>query len=194
MRLSGRCRHASRAALAVCFLVAAAAAAAADAPPAKPEEGAAKAGDPAKSARAALRKPRFVDLGTGIVHDRKSGLQWSQRDDGNEYNFPYAVAFCENLDLSGRGWRLPTRKQWTELVQASDPEPIECGDRVCRIPPQFKLQFPWVWTSERDGEVNAWKFDLTEGTPFSEIAEMTVHGRAVCVRRHADAARAAKPK
>jgi hypothetical protein len=66
-----------------------------------------------------LPAPDAVDLGTGVVDDRLSGLQWQQAvASPSRRNVADAIAYCADLNLGGNDdWRLPT---FTELVTLLD--------------------------------------------------------------------------
>ena len=52
------------------------------------------------------------DNGDGTVKDPSTGLQWTQRGNGEDITLMNAAAFCEALELADfDDWRLPTRAE-----------------------------------------------------------------------------------
>jgi hypothetical protein len=86
----------------------------------------------------------FTDNGDGTVTDNKTGLMWQKEDDGNSYNWlqamgvPFSHDFypdnplgdnyknvCLSLALGGYAdWRLPSKKELTNIVDYSMPAPM----------------------------------------------------------------------
>ncbi|UZP65818.1 DUF1566 domain-containing protein [Desulfovibrio mangrovi] len=65
-------------------------------------------------------KNDFKADGASTVTDRATGLMWQRRDSGEEYDWPHALAYCENLSLAGYDdWRLPDAKELQSIVDYS---------------------------------------------------------------------------
>src|SRR5690606_5669279 len=61
--------------------------------------------------------------GRGSAHaDPARGLEWQAEASGTELTWSEARAYCEALELSGRGWRLPTETELGRLRHATEPE------------------------------------------------------------------------
>ena len=59
----------------------------------------------------------FTDHGDGTVTDNVTGIMWQQEDDGSTRVWQDALAYCEELDLTGyTDWRLPDEKELRSLV------------------------------------------------------------------------------
>jgi Protein of unknown function (DUF1566) len=68
----------------------------------------------------------FIDQGDGTIADEATGLTWMQGDSGSlsagdlsdgTFDWPDALAFCEELELSGYDdWRLPNAKELQSIV------------------------------------------------------------------------------
>ncbi len=66
----------------------------------------------------------FIDLGSGIVRDNVTGLEWQQATAPGDYTWNEAISYCEDLTLGGHSdWRLPTIKELSTLVDSSIPSP-----------------------------------------------------------------------
>lgn len=61
--------------------------------------------------------------GRGSTHaDPARGLEWQAEASRTELTWAEARAYCEALELSGRGWRLPTETELGRLRHATEPE------------------------------------------------------------------------
>ena len=59
----------------------------------------------------------FKVNGNGTVTDLATGLTWQRQDDNvTRANNGPAVAYCQELDLAGDGWRLPSIKELQSIV------------------------------------------------------------------------------
>lgn len=56
----------------------------------------------------------------GAVIDHRTNLSW-QPDTAGPYTLTDAETYCGNLNLDGRGWRLPTIKELLTIVDLSTP-------------------------------------------------------------------------
>ncbi|HZR35704.1 MAG TPA: DUF1566 domain-containing protein [Nevskia sp.] len=107
---------------------------------------------------------RFERKG-GVVIDHVNGLEWQAQDDGVRRTWAEAKAYCDQLELAGGGWRLPTVAELNSLV-----------DRTRREPAIDTALFPatqsdWYWTGEilapRDASspsVYAWNVYFSDGS------------------------------
>lgn len=80
-------------------------------------------------------KPRFIDLGNGTVLDNKTNLLWQQCPKGasgknckdgsiEKAKWEDAKAYCENLTLNNKTWRLPQVNELLSLVYIKDTKAI----------------------------------------------------------------------
>lgn len=125
-----------------------------------------------------VEKGRFREEGSVIV-DSKTGLQWSQSDNGEDINWNEATSYCSNI---GGGWRLPSIGELQAIIDPS--LSVSCGPTsTCRISPKFRLT-EWIfWTNERAGSSEAWFAGLVVGNRGAFPVERRHHHRALCVRR-----------
>jgi len=66
----------------------------------------------------------------GVCTDPATGFQWQQTPTGGDVAWINAVSYCQNLDLSGTGWRLPNISELRSLVRNCGP--IE-ADGACGV-------------------------------------------------------------
>jgi len=97
----------------------------------------------------------FRDNGNGTVTDIATGLTWMQADSGRGMVWAEALAYCENLDYSGRNdWRLPNIKELQSIVDYNR-SPDTSG--TASIDPVFEIteivdeikepDYPYFWSS-----------------------------------------------
>ena len=66
----------------------------------------------------------FTDQGDGTVTDNVTGLGWQKADDDVKRNWEDALAYCEDLELTGRtDWRLPDIKELRSIVDNTRYDP-----------------------------------------------------------------------
>ena len=104
---------------------------------------------------------RFVKKKNGIVHDRKTGLQWYAGPD-RATSWNEARAWVSSLTVDGGGWRLPTPKEVQTLYQQ------DAGER--NMTPLLETTGWWVWTGQIKDGASVWYFDFRIGK-----AEFTLH-------------------
>ncbi len=61
---------------------------------------------------------RFTVTATDVVLDNATGLTWQQTSPGS-YNWTNAQTYCSTLSLSGTGWRLPSVRELSSLLDRS---------------------------------------------------------------------------
>ncbi|HEX6273614.1 MAG TPA: DUF1566 domain-containing protein, partial [Polyangiaceae bacterium] len=69
--------------------------------------------------RSVTPEPRYLIEGQApddTVLDRGTGLVWQRRPSQQTYTFTEAQAHCENLELRGRGFRVPSMKEIQTVV------------------------------------------------------------------------------
>jgi len=92
-----------------------------------------------------IGKAFSYSAGGDIVTDKITGLIWQAADSAGTINWDNAVAYCENLDLSGQtDWRLPTRKELLSLTDDARQEPA--------IDPAVPCVSARYWTISKDGD------------------------------------------
>ena len=102
---------------------------------------------------------RFVSYEEGVVLDRNSSLQWTEKPGQelgkglyNRGNWHDATDYCAKNEESGGGWRLPTK---AELDAISNPIPLDDNPRF-----NTRLMF-FLWSSEGPSASQAYVFDTT---------------------------------
>lgn len=110
-----------------------------------------------------------------------SGHEWQRCDDGIDYTWDAANAYCANLSLDGHSdWRLPTKDELKSLVVCTNgtPTPLAdypgtpyyCGDgngapyNMPTIDTQFSCQSRFYWSSSVYDEVNVWAVSFGVGS------------------------------
>ena len=126
---------------------------------------------------------RFTAPGDGTVIDSQTGLQWAQRDNGQDINWNNARSYCSSLSTAGGGWRLPGMDELQGIYDASATLTTSCGSTTCRVSPLFNLSSVWFWSNQSNGSSEAWLFSLGNGHRFSLHVSYSVSYRALCVRR-----------
>ena len=80
----------------------------------------------------------------GIITSAETGLQWHVGP--ANVTWDQAVAFCQDLDLDGGNWRMPTVAELQGLFTGQ-----ENWKEHCSLPPVFQggeLSINWVWANE----------------------------------------------
>ena len=139
---------------------------------------------PAPGASTAPQKPkqdaRFVDLGGGLLKDARSGLEWTQRDNGSDINWNDAKRYCENKKNS---WRLPNLDELAAIYGTNDPSSTPCGTAyACKTSALFHLTTRLLWSGTADDATHAWFVDLYNGVQTRTRLEDSTGDRALCVR------------
>ena len=116
---------------------------------------------------------------TGAVKDAKTGLEWTQSDNGTDINWNEATAYCSN---KGPGWKLPSNDDLLNIYDKS--ASVSCNaSNPCRTSPLFQLSGHIFWTNELNASSQAWLFVLTMGIRDPSSVEFRFGARALCVRR-----------
>ncbi|MDB4584270.1 DUF1566 domain-containing protein, partial [Draconibacterium sp.] len=101
-------------------------------------------------------KNSFVDNGNGTVSDLATGLMWQKTDDGTARDWEEALAYAENLELTGdNDWRLPNAKELQSIVdyirspQTTSSPAIDPVFETTEIeyPDGSAGHYPFFWTS-----------------------------------------------
>ncbi len=96
----------------------------------------------------------FRDQGDGTIHDRATGLVWSQADSGQGLNWQAALAWVQARNrenhLGHHDWRLPNAKELQSIV---DYRRCPAVTNSAAIDPVFAIsrlsdgEYPFFWTS-----------------------------------------------
>ena len=131
----------------------------------------------------AVPDPRYVIEGQApgdVVLDQGTGLVWQRRPSQQTYTFSEAQAHCENLDLPGGGWRVPSMKEIQTLVDERSSPPFDT--RAFPDLPRGALR-----TSSQSAECPeacaAWLLDGDGSVFYSRVdAGLGAHHYVRCVR------------
>ncbi|GAA0707363.1 hypothetical protein GCM10009105_06110 [Dokdonella soli] len=127
----------------------------------------------------------FADLGNGVLKDTKTGLQWTQADNGFDINWYDAKSLCKNKDGS---WRLPAVDELEAIYNANTPSPKICFVHnstyfPCKVSHLFNLTGAGFWSGTQSGSAKAWDVTLIYGTRHLDPVSDPSYHRALCVRR-----------
>lgn len=117
---------------------------------------------------------RYVDNGNETITDTKTGLMWMKMDafqqKGHLLDWNQAIAFVRQLNEENfahhEDWRVPTRKELVTLYEA-DKLNGTLGMNVHIDPIFAKDGLASLWSSEINGEYNAFGVVLNSGDIFS---------------------------
>ena len=127
---------------------------------------------------------RFTAPGDGTVIDSQTGLQWAQRDSGQDIDWNNSNSYCSNLGTAGGGWRLPSTSELEGIYDVSATLTTTCRDgKKCRVSPLFSLTGFWYWSNQPNGSREALHFGLTDGRWYSGSITIGFGSGALCVRR-----------
>jgi hypothetical protein len=123
-------------------------------------------------------------IASGTVLDNKTGLTWQQAVPSGKYTWGSASAsgtaqyYCANLSLDGGGWRLPTMKELTTIVDYSVASPGPTID--ANAFPSTPASFFWSSNPLVGASGFAWQVDFSYGeTGNGNVSAM---GAVRCVR------------
>jgi hypothetical protein len=146
---------------------------------------AAKPAPQGQGAKAARPADTIIDRGGGVLEQVSSGLLWTQRDNAGDVGWEAAYRYCDALQTSGGGWRLPAEPEFQSLYNdtVGVAQAIPCGDHTCSASP-FRLSSWWFWTAERNDSQTAWifLFAFEHGLASSYPVGGSSGSRALCVR------------
>lgn len=125
----------------------------------------------------------FADMGRGVLRNNRSGLEWTQADNGADIDWDGARKYC--AALSG-GWRLPSEDELTAIYDAGVPSPKVCAvsgtvSYACKTSPLFQLTSGAFWSATQDGS-RAWQMNLFSGQRDRIPVDYAHAARALCVR------------
>src|SRR5258708_27640424 len=152
-------------------------------------------GESPPSLFAAESNPAARAAPAGAVRDPRTGLIWTQRDNGSDVNWEQAKSYCDGLTLGGYRWTLPTIEQLEKLYDASVSD--DCGPEsaflavrgkrkriTCHPRLGIHLTAPWVWSGTEKGSMATWSFAFPSGAVNSPArSDWASPARSLCVRR-----------
>src|SRR5262245_38167962 len=127
---------------------------------------------------------RYVVLGSSVVRDAQTGLEWTRRDDAGDLDWYKADAYCRELRLDGgAAWRLPRIDELRTLYGMRPP--TRCGEAMGAISTVFDLGGPYVWSGTEAGAGARTYLDFQFGTELSPTIAPHLVRRVLCVRSRA---------
>jgi hypothetical protein len=111
--------------------------------------------------------------------DSSTGLMWTVEDNGNDFNWNQANAYCEGLTLGGYSdWRLPTIDELEGLYDRTLKKQYKAKGPI-------DLQSANIWSGSKNSLGDSWIFNFGYGG--SNIASGSggcgTVGRALCARK-----------
>jgi hypothetical protein len=118
---------------------------------------------------------RFIDNGDGTIFDTFTGLTWQKDTPDQLFNLAEANEYAENLDLSGKGWRVPTKTELFGIVDREKSNPC--------ISDMFGKTFiDWYWTSTLFSGRSSYAWSVNFYNGYSSNYDVTSSNRVRCVR------------
>ena len=128
---------------------------------------------------ATARAGGFEDLGNGSLRDTRTGLVWTQSDNGRNIDWNGASAHCQT-----KGMRLPTIDELQAIYERPGAGTTSCGQWTCKVSPLFRLTSFWFWSGTKEGSSRA--FDISLAADLwnaSSPLDYSNDLRALCVWR-----------
>lgn len=119
----------------------------------------------------------FVQAGPGELRDLRTGLLWTQADNGADIDWQGAVDH-----FAGSPWRLPTVNELQAIYQSQMVAGSVRGFN-CKVSRLFKLSSFWFWSASREGETEAWVVNLGHGHRHANGLDFKLNRRALGVRQ-----------
>ncbi|GIX38064.1 MAG: hypothetical protein KatS3mg127_1303 [Silanimonas sp.] len=121
----------------------------------------------------------FEEAGQGLLRDTRTGLLWTQSDNGSEVNWYQARDFCQS-----KGMRLPSIDELAAIYNRAGAGTTFCGGYTCQVSPLFRLTGTTPWSGTLQGPTGAFYFFLNDGNRGSPHLDLALsHTRALCVGR-----------
>ncbi|CAN5267442.1 hypothetical protein BH11PSE11_BH11PSE11_27930 [soil metagenome] len=120
---------------------------------------------------------RYETRDGDVVRDKKTGLDWTQSDNGSNINWVDARRYCA---AKGNGWRLGSTDELESLYDKLQSAP--CGTHTCRVSSKFRLTDSWFWSNESERTSFPWTVYLHVGGKFAHHEKLDSYTRVLCVR------------
>lgn len=120
--------------------------------------------------------PGRYSIAGGIVTDTATVLEWQQTHAASTMTWSDAVTYCQNLNLGGTGWRLPTMKELQTIVDETRYSPAIDATAFPGTPSSD------FWSSSRNAYAMAfaWVVNFNYGDTATNAIHNNSHVR--CVR------------
>ncbi len=119
------------------------------------------------------RDGTLIAYATGVVYDKKTGLEWVAGPDRNT-TWNEAKRWVENLNVAGGEWRMPTRAELKSLYLK--------GAGLRNMTPLLKTTGWYVWSGETKGSSSAWTFYFGFGREDWSSRDFSYSERGFAVR------------
>ena len=127
-----------------------------------------------------INPPSYTDLGSGVVRDNVTGLEWQQATAPGTFTWQQALDYCAGLSLGGHDdWRLPTIQELSTLIDSSIPQP---GPTINTIyfPDTIAFRYWSSTTCAFVSEVWVWQVHFDNGyVDYSTGTSVLLYVRAV---------------
>lgn len=114
----------------------------------------------------------------GVVTDLVTRLEWQQEVDDELRSWTEAAGYCEELDLAGGGFRLPSRIELISLIDFTRANPSIDPSAFPRAP----LDRFWSASPFAEARSSVWLVNFEFGTGFTRQAHVNEKHRVRCVR------------
>jgi hypothetical protein len=127
---------------------------------------------------------RWTDLGSAVLKDAMTGLEWTRDDNGSDIDWSDAKAYC---DGRSKGWRLPSLKELKAIFDQAE-SGARCDQALCKVSSRFNLTGTWFWSATQvgadstDGNELAWGVLLVNGAQTQAVRNASYGSRTLCVR------------
>ncbi len=138
----------------------------------------------AGSSEAVGAENRWKNLGTGVLKDTRTTLEWLQDDSGEDIDWSDAKSYC---DGKRNGWRLPSLQELRSIYDEHE-HGVRCAQTICKVSSQFHLTGTWFWSATQvgkdsaDGIELAWGVLMANGAQTQAVREASYGSHALCVR------------
>jgi hypothetical protein len=123
-----------------------------------------------------LPNPASYDTSqAGMAEDEVTGLVWQRELSTELYAWPDAGTYCEELELGGARWRLPTRIELVSLVDFTHIAPAIDESVFPAVSGNF-----WSASEDATSSSRAWQLTFATGATSTSSKTLTAHVR--CVR------------
>lgn len=117
----------------------------------------------------------FESVNGGLLRDTRTGLLWTQSDNGSRVDWQQANAFCE-----AKGMRLPSIDELVAIYNRPGAGSTPCPPLACLVSPLFRSTSNRHWSGTLEGSGEAWTLDLAFGKSNTMPLGNDL-GRAFCV-------------
>lgn len=121
----------------------------------------------------------FLNNSNGTVTDLSTGLTWQQFVEDDNVSWAEAVSYCQELELTGGGWRLPNIK---ELHSIMDDRVFGPAIDTEAFPGTGPTNNYWSATTHVQDSNSAWHVGLITGSIHASTKTVSNNRRVRCVR------------